>query len=262
MTATDAAPTPNTADPAHLAELVAARPHPVLVGLDVDGVLAPIVAHADDAALLPGVLDAVTALAARTPVAVVSGRRLDDLLGFGFTTPVEVVGTHGLERLGAGPLALTADEQGRYDELHRIAADAAEQAGDGAWVEIKRASVVLHVREADPVSAAAATDVARRRAEAVLDAQIKAGKSVLELLVRATSKATAMRTLRQEVAAASVVFVGDDHTDEEVFADLRDRPADVSIRVGPGDTAARHRLADPAAVNAFLDALVARLPAR
>ena len=42
-------------------------PRPLLVGLDVDGVLAPIVDHADDATLLPGMLAAVTALAERNP---------------------------------------------------------------------------------------------------------------------------------------------------------------------------------------------------
>ena len=51
-------------DPADIARLVGACPRPLLVGLDVDGVLAPIVDHADDATLLDGMGAAVSAVAA------------------------------------------------------------------------------------------------------------------------------------------------------------------------------------------------------
>jgi len=245
-------------DPVVLAAVVGARPRPLLVGLDVDGVLAPIVDHADDATLLPGVLDAVVALAARTPVAVVSGRRLDDLLEFGFSAPIEVFGTHGLERHGDDELELAPHERHRHDRLRTIAEHAAALAGEGAWVEIKRAGVVLHVREVAPGPAALATAAALRAAEDITDAHVKPGKAVVELLARATSKATAIRTRRDEVGAATVVFVGDDHTDEEVFRAMP--PGDVGIRVGGGPTAARHRLAGPIAVLGFLTALVDALP--
>jgi trehalose 6-phosphate phosphatase len=244
-------------DPVELATVVGSRRRPLLVGLDVDGVLAPIVEHADDATLLPGVLDAVVALSARTPVAVVSGRRLEDLLAFGFTPPIDVFGTHGLERHGADELELAPHERHRHDRLRAIAEEAAALAGDGAWVEIKRAGVVLHVREVAPEPAALATAAALRAAEDVTDAHVKSGKAVVELLARATSKATAVQTRRDETAAATVVFVGDDRTDEEVF--LAMAPGDIGIRVGDGPTAAHHRLADPAAVLSFLTALVRTL---
>src|SRR5918995_2345710 len=93
-------------DTAAVAAVAAALERPVVVGLDVDGVLAPIVAHADDARLLPGVLEAVGELAARTPVAVVSGRSIENLSRFGFPEHVEMFGTHGLERRDDGPVEL------------------------------------------------------------------------------------------------------------------------------------------------------------
>lgn len=247
-------------DPAALALAVAGLKRPTLVGFDVDGVLAPIVAHADDAILLPGVLDAIGLLAPLVSVAVVSGRRLDDLVGFGFDHPVAVFGTHGLERHGVEAVELASHERARYDRLHAIAHEAADLAGDGAWVEVKRAGVVLHVREAASTDAAAhASEHAQRRAADVDGAHVKRGKSVVELLARETSKATAMATLRAELGARSTVFLGDDHTDEEVFAAMG--PGDVGIRVGPGPTAATHRLADPDAVLAFIHALVNSLAA-
>jgi trehalose 6-phosphate phosphatase len=244
-------------DHAAVAAVAAALPRPVVVGLDVDGVLAPIVAHADDARLLPGVLEAVGELAALTPVAVVSGRSMDDLSRFGFPGHVEMFGTHGLERRDDRPVELGHQEQRRYERLARIAADAADQAGDGAWVEVKPAGVVLHVREAPPDRSAASVAELHRRAADVTGAHVLPGHGVVELLARTTSKATAMAALREEVDGRSVVFVGDDRTDEEVFAALGDEGC--SIRVGPGPTAARFRLAGPPDVLLFLEGLIAAL---
>jgi len=244
-------------DPEHVAAVAAALPRPLLVGLDVDGVLAPIVAHADDAALLPGMLEAVSLLATRATVAVVSGRTVADLERFGFPDHIEIFGLHGMERSGERTIELADDERSRLERLHALARDAADQAGEGAWVEIKPASVVLHVREARPEHAARSAADLRAVAADVTGAHVMPGKGVVELLTRATSKALAVEELRAELSAGGVVFAGDDRTDEEVFAALDG--AGCSIRVGPGDTVATHRLAGPPEVLVFLNALSRRL---
>jgi trehalose-phosphatase len=241
-------------DSSGVAAVAGALTRPVLVGLDVDGVLAPIVSHASDARLLPGVLDAVAALAAVTPVAVVSGRSVEDLGRFGFPENVEIVGMHGLERRNEAPVELGQHEQRRFDRLARLAADAASSAGDGAWVEMKPAGVVLHVREAPPETSAASVAELHRQAADVTGAHVLPGHGVVELLARATSKATAMAALHDEIGGGGgVVFVGDDLTDEEVFVALGDDGC--TIRVGPGPTAARFRLAGPPDVLEFLEGL-------
>ncbi len=243
--------------PEDVAAVAAALPRPLLVGLDVDGVLAPIVAHADDAELLPGMLEAVSMLATRATVAVVSGRTVADLERFGFPDHVEVFGLHGMERSGERTIELGEDEQTRLARLHDLALEAARHAGDGAWVEIKPASVVLHVREASPAHGARSAHDLLTRAADITGAHVMPGKGVVELLTRATSKALAVAELREEIGASGVVFAGDDHTDEEVFRMLDDTGC--SIRVGPGETAATHRLAGPPDVLAFLTALARRL---
>ena len=79
------------------------------------------------------------------------------------------------------------------------------------------------------------------------------GHGVVELLTRATSKARAdRRAARRDRRRRASCSLGDDRTDEEVFAALGD--GDCSIRVGPGETAARHRLAGPPEVLRFLRA--------
>ncbi|MGI9031842.1 MAG: trehalose-phosphatase [Ilumatobacteraceae bacterium] len=240
-------------DPLTVAAEAAALERPLLVGLDVDGVLAPIVVHADDAELLPGVLEAIGALADRTPVAIVSGRTVEDLSRFGFPDVVDMFGLHGLERRDEREVELEVREQRRLERLAALADAEAALAGDGAWVELKPAGVVLHVREAHPEIGARSAELLAQRAADVTGAHIKPGHGVVELLCRSTSKATAMAELQREYRARHIAFVGDDRTDEEVFAAIADDGC--SIRVGPGPTAAQHRLAGPPEVLAFLTAL-------
>lgn len=232
-------------DPADLADLVAGRPRPLLIGLDVDGVLAPLVDHADDSALLPGIADAIADVGnlPDVHVAVVSGRSVDDLQRFGFADDIEVVGSHGMETRDRPMLPLTERERNLLALLDDAAVAAASQAGDGAWVERKPASVTLHVRQAGATAGHEALDRLAAEAATHPGASTKAGSDVLEAFARSADKGSAMTDLGRRLGAATTVFVGDDITDEEAFAALGSD--DVSIKVGDADTLAPFRLRDP-----------------
>jgi len=245
-------------DPVALAAEVLALPHPPLVGFDVDGVLAPIVGHAADAALLPGVLDDLIALAARLPVAVVSGRSVADLARFGFPASIMVAGSHGAERRGLPLPPLTPVERSRLERLTVLAEAAAAEAGPGAWVEHKPTGVVLHVREADRATAEPAVGRLAPLARLVAGAHVRTGHGVMELAARAASKAIAVRAMWEEAGATSIVYTGDDVTDEDVFRALQG--VDLGVKVGAGPTAASRRLHGPADVARFVAALAAGAP--
>lgn len=250
--------TPHYDEPADLAHEMRRRPRPLLLAFDVDGVLAPIVARADDAVLLPGVAAALEQLTALEPnVAIVSGRSRQDLQRFGFPGAATVVGSHGME-IDALPVELSPTESDRLLRLTELAEKAASEAGDGAWVEQKPASVAVHVREADTDAGEHALAELERRTEEVDGAHSIAGSQVLELFARSASKGQAMVDLRRDLQIATCAFVGDDVTDEAAFAALE--PGDVAIKVGDADTIAAHRLRDPDAVLELLRALVATAP--
>ena len=78
------------------------------------------------------------------------------------------------------------------------------------------------------------------------------GKEVLDLAVTDMNKGIALDRMRGD---AAVFFAGDDVTDESAFARLR--PGDVGVKVGDGDTAAAHRVPDPAALAELLGKLLA-----
>ena len=242
-------------DPAELAHLVASAPRPLLIGLDVDGVLAPLVDHARDAALLAGTFDAVSAVAQLegVHVAVASGRSLDGLSQFGFGADVIVIASHGMELRERPMEILTDTERARLAALDHLTSAAVERAGVGAWIERKPASVVLHVRQVGRELGREALDSLRADAEHIDGASMKAGSNVLELFARHADKGTALVALSARLSSATTVFVGDDITDEDAFARLG--PGDVAIKVGDSPTIATHRLRDPAAVLAWLLAL-------
>ena len=248
---------PTYDDPSAVAAEVASLTRPLLAAFDVDGVLAPIVAHAADAALLPGLLDALGELSVQTPVGIVSGRNVENLARFGFPDVLLVAGSHGAERRGRPLAPLTVAETERLARLRVLADRASRDAGPGAWVETKPTAVVVHVREADPAVAESALTRLAASAQSVPGAHVKRGHRVVELAVRAASKAAAIADMRGEVSAAAVSFIGDDITDEDVFAALG--TGDLGVRVGAGQTSARRRLRHPGDVLTFVRRLAAAL---
>ncbi|WP_395159461.1 trehalose-phosphatase [Ilumatobacter sp.] len=247
--------TPEYHDPTQLGSKVAGYELPLLIGLDIDGVLSPLVDHADDARLLDGIADVLARLLAADDVSVaaVSGRAVSSMRTFGLPPAMRLVGSHGMEEDGRPFESLDDAERARLDQLIELADAAAVAGGDGAWVEHKQASVAVHIREADETLGTAALSALAIATQGINGTSTKAGSNVLELFTRHASKGSAVERLRTESGSRTAMFVGDDLTDEEAFAALGE--ADVSIKVGPAPTMAQFRLAAPEDVLEFLRAL-------
>lgn len=222
--------------------------------LDFDGTLVGLAPTPDQVHVTPGLPDMLAALSDRLggAVAVVSGRRIVDLLRLlaPFTAPM--AGQHGLEiRHADGRLSRRAAEaamQPSFDALARFAA-----CHPGAMLEDKGGSVALHYRNA-PHLAAACRD-ATRDAVVASGGGLRAidGNKVIELVPASVGKGHAIADLAGEAPFRGRVpiFVGDDATDEDGFARV-DSMDGVSIKVGPGVSAARYRLPGVAEVIAWL----------
>lgn len=230
----------------------AAQAPRLLITSDFDGTLAPIVNNPADARPLREGAEALVALAQRpdTSTALISGRALEVLRDLsGMPAAVHMVGSHGAEFDSgfAHPIDRVL--------LDRIAAELTTIAAarPGVTVEVKPASVALHVRNAEPADAEAASAQALRSARA-WDAQLTKGKAVLEFAVITTDKGEAIDILRDEHRASAVIYFGDDVTDEKAFRRLRD--GDVGVKVGPGETLAGYRVDEPEDVVAALKYLL------
>jgi len=228
----------------------------LLVALDFDGVLAPIVPVPGDARPLPAAAAAVRALAALpdTAVTLVSGRGIADLAAVsGLGPPVRMIGSHGGEPDDGGD-PLDGEQRALRTRLIE-ALDGLVDGAPGVRLERKPAGGAVHVREADPSVGARVLDAVRAGPASWPGIDATAGKAVLDLAVLKVSKGIAVDALRERTGADAVVFAGDDVTDETVFTRLR--PGDVGIKVGDGDTAAGHRVADPEAMVGVLEHLLA-----
>ena len=145
----DVTPSLDTALESALREL--ARVPTLLVALDFDGVLAPIVQDPSTSRPLPGSAAAVGALAdlPATTVAMLSGRALDDLRAVsGFAAPVRLVGSHGGE-FDDGALELTDAQRDLKDQLSAAVRQVVD-GEPGVRLESKPAGIVVHVRGAEP----------------------------------------------------------------------------------------------------------------
>ena len=227
-------------------------PRPLLF-LDYDGTLAPIVDDPAAAGPHPDVPALLGRLAEAHPVVVVTGRdlaALGRLLGGAGGPRVRAVGLHGVE---AGWSDGTVDR--RETEAHGDALDrlrAAVPDAEGVVVEDKGAAFAVHYRAAPDSDAARAALEAW--AEAVPDGLTPIwGKRVVELRPAGVSKGTAVAALAAEHPDRTPVYVGDDVTDEDAFRALGAlRQPSVTVKVGDGETAAGHRVADVDAVVAYL----------
>ncbi|MGE2735522.1 trehalose-phosphatase [Mycolicibacterium vaccae] len=240
----------------------AARAPRLLVTSDFDGTLAPIVNHPSDARPLPAAAEALTRLAELpdTTAALISGRALADLRVLsGLPVSVHLVGSHGAEFDTTSETGTRSGFAHRIDEqllntiTDTLRAIAAEK--PGVTVETKPASVALHVRNA--AEADGQTALAEAWAAAAdWNAHATTGKAVLEFAVIDTDKGEAIDILRREHDATTVVFFGDDVTDEKAFRRLGAN--DVGVKIGPGDTAARYRVDSPDDVATALHHLLGR----
>lgn len=228
----------------------------LLVAIDFDGTVSPIVDDPADAEPLPAAVDAIETLAglAGTTVALVSGRALADLAARStLGPPVRLVGSHGVE---IDDLAVDLP-LGGAQLLARIRTELASIADGvaGVLVETKSASVAIHVRQATRRDAARVTRAALDGPGAWDGVHVLQGKEVVELAVVAPDKGAALQRLRVQTSADAVVYVGDDVTDEAAFAALTGD--DIGVKVGAGTTLAAFRVDDPHDVTE----LIARLAA-
>jgi len=209
---------------AALAQAMANRP---LLAFDFDGTLAPIVKRPGDAQATLAIARRLKRLALLLPVAVITGRTIDDVRDRLAFTPRFIVGCHGAE----DPGGLGTVEPRLFDALRaRLRARREMLDSVGVTVEDKRHSVALHYRLA-PDPRAAQREVERISAELELTLSAHDGKRVLNIVAaHGPNKADALVSLIQRCKAGRAIFVGDDLNDEPVFA--HDAPSWTTIRIG------------------------------
>ena len=205
-------------------DLIAAEPEQAALFLDIDGVLAPIVARPEDARVPTETRAELERLAERYGlVAAVTGRPSAEARAIVGVESMTYVGEHGLELDPAAEAWVT--------RIHAYA-------GGVGWpdLEVKPLSVAFHYRTAPD------HDLAREQLEPVAVAALdegfrtRWGRMVLEVLPPVnTSKGTAVRRLLETSGLRRALYAGDDTTDLDGFAALDGLETAVRIAVSSAE---------------------------
>ena len=236
------------------------RPPPPPLGvdcalfLDIDGTLAEL-ANTPDAVHIEAEIAAVLPRLMRElggALALVTGRAITsaDLLFTGLKLPI--AGQHGCERRDAsGTIHLHAANKLTQGKLRKLLTGLAKRHPQ-LLLEDKGASIALHYR-AIPELESLVHETLMREVHEEDGYELQPGKMLLEVRPEGRDKGTAIHDFMGEhpFAGRLPVFVGDDLTDEHGFAAV-EKLGGWSVKVGPGQTAARFRLPDTAAVRKWL----------
>jgi len=193
------------------------REDPVGAGfvLDFDGTLSGIAPTPAEARALPGASGVLATLAGRYPlVAILSGRRAEDVSELIPANGVRYLGLYGAEELRPGHaqavLAPSHPTAGLVDEARAFIQ---REALTGAAVEDKGHSVALHYRNATAPGAGEAIAAWAADRAAALGLQVRPGKMVIELTPPGPTKADALERLIVGEGIRRLVVAGDDVAD-------------------------------------------------
>ena len=223
--------------------------------LDIDGTLVEIADAPDQVRIEPKLIEVVSRLAqvSKGAVALISGRRIDEIDALFFPLHLPAAGQHGMERRnGAGSISRHPPDRNTLAGIRNAVRDRVS-GRPGVLMEDKGLTLAVHFRQApqlrDEVGRLLQTLVGESRG----DYRVQPGKMVFEIKPGGKDKGTAVIEFMDETPfrGRTPVFIGDDATDEYAFA-VVDRLGGVAIKVGAGASVARWRLPDVAAVHAWI----------
>lgn len=193
-------------------------------------------------------------------VALISGRRIDDLDRMFAPLRLPAAGLHGLEHRDAngnlsllGEIEMLAPLRGPLREFAKL--------HEGILLEDKGRTLALHYRRAPGMETEARRLVAGLAGRHSDCLRVIDGKMVLEIKPKLSDKGAALRSFLDEspFRGRRPVFVGDDVTDEDAFIAVNQLGGH-SIRVGNGsDSSACWQLPDVNSVIGWLERIPERL---
>ncbi|EEF29241.1 probable trehalose-phosphate phosphatase J [Ricinus communis] len=247
----------------------------IVMFLDYDGTLSPIVDDPDRAFMSKKMRATVRKLAKCFPTAIVSGRCRDKVYNFVRLAELYYAGSHGMDIKGPakgskykkGSEALIFQPASEFlpmiDEVYKELVEKTKST-PGAFVENNKFCVSVHYRCVDEKKWSELAQVVRSVLKDYPKLRLTQGRKVLE--IRPTikwDKGKALEFLLEALGFGNCtdvfpVYIGDDRTDEDAFKVLRERGQGFGILVSkfPKDTSASYSLQEPTQVMDFLQRLV------
>ncbi|XP_065848314.1 probable trehalose-phosphate phosphatase D [Euphorbia lathyris] len=247
----------------------------IVMFLDYDGTLSPIVEDPDRAFMTREMREAVRDVARYFPTAIVTGRCRDKVYSFVKLAGLYYAGSHGMDIKGPSKRrsykkdhqSLLFQPAGKFlpmiDEVCKILEEKTKSI-PGAKVENNKFCLAVHFRCVEEKMWEELAEEVRSVLTDYPMLRLTQGRKVFE--IRPTikwDKGKALEFLLESLGYANSndvlpVYIGDDRTDEDAFKVLRNRGQGLGILVSkfPKETNASYSLQEPAEVKDFLKRLV------
>jgi trehalose 6-phosphate phosphatase len=197
---------------------------PLLIALDLDGTLAPIVDSASEARVPPATLAVLDRLSPRVRIVVITGRDLNTARRMVPCVGVEVVGSHGLEASFDASFLVNVDRIALAAALERVE-DQVTSSVPSAYLQIERKAIstAFHYRGTPELE----NDLRTALYALPDDLRLREGRMVLEVLPNAEGgKDNALAALLKLYRPKSLLTFGDDITDAAMFRSANAARAD------------------------------------
>lgn len=234
----------------------------VIVFLDYDGTLTPIVERPEWAHLSDKMRNTIRELSAKYRVAIVSGRDLQDIRKLVAIEGLLYAGSHGFDI--SGPEGHMELQQGAE---YLPALDRAELALNrglanipGTQVERKRFAIAVHFRRADRKDSSTVENIVDTIVAQNRGLRKTGGKMIFEVRPDIDwDKGKALQWILLQLGmqgdGVMPIYIGDDLTDEDAFCALKNRGIAILVTSEQRHTAAGYVLKNPQEVGLFLENL-------
>lgn len=188
----------------------------ILFAFDYDGTLARIVTDPQFAVMTDSTRELLRRLSQLVPVAVISGRSRDDVCRLlGLDLPY-IIGNHGLEGLPNGNRSFDEWEKNSASWIEILKKEILGL--QGVWIEDKKYSLAIHYRSSRQKRTARET-ILRIADELRPSPRVILGKHVVNLVsADSPHKGNALLEILAHSQRKSAIYIGDDDTDEDIFA--------------------------------------------
>lgn len=235
------------------------RSERLLLCLDFDGTLAPIVDDPWEATVPADTKRVLQRIANRSSVdvAIVSGRSLSNLRTRVDVPPVILVGNHGLEieRDDASWIHPVVEAAREDLEAVRDALETRFVDVSGVFLEDKYATVTIHYRRIRPNVEEDVQEIVEGVISGLDSVVVTRGHRVFEVRPAIDwHKGDAVRVLLDDSDVDRTIYVGDDETDEDAHRELAETDH-IGVTVGDEPSVADLRVRDPDGTRRLLERL-------
>jgi alpha,alpha-trehalose-phosphate synthase [UDP-forming]/trehalose-phosphatase len=206
----------------------------IFLFLDYDGTLTPIVKSPEKAILADDMRSIIEVLKEKMPVAIVSGRELEDIKKRVGITDIIYAGNHGAEIWDGERLVVSPDlgDNKRILEQIILQMRKALSSVNGIIIEEKGITASIHYRKVPSRDLGKVFDIFWSTADRYKDLfRITSGKKVFEIRPYGIwNKGDAVKWIIKNFGGDRVpIYIGDDVTDEDAFKILRGRGIGISV---------------------------------